>query len=289
MNTLVSVYVPTKDRCALLQRAVNSVLAQTHREFELIVVNDGSSDGTAAYLDALAADDPRVRVFHCAKPSGAPHARNLAIRAARGEWVTGLDDDDEFMPERLAALVAIAAAFESGGVPFSGLYTQDEVVRPARTSATRKPCCVTLEALFMQNCIGNQVFMRRSVAVDLGLYDERLPAWQDLDFNMRLVDRHGPARLVDRALYRLYHDDRPDRLSRQRKPAILEAFRLVSGKWPAASARQKQQLYLQVLSTHYGFPIEPADIARYASFGVGPGAMARLMRQCTERLRRRRA
>jgi glycosyltransferase involved in cell wall biosynthesis len=283
----VSVYLPTKDRCELLQRAVASVLAQTHREFELVVVDDGSRDGTATYLERLAAVEPRVRVLRNQTAAGAPHARNLAIRAARADWITGLDDDDEFMPERLAALVAMAAALETGGVPFAALYTQDEVVGPAGSLTTSKPCCATFDALLAQNCIGNQLFLRRSAALEVGLYDEALPAWQDLDFNLRIVARFGAARLVDRALYRLHHDQRSDRISRQSKPVIVAAFRNVVAKWPALPARRKQQLYLQVLGSHYGFAIGADDIARYLAFGLHPGAVWRLLRRGAARLRQR--
>ena len=99
--------------------AVASVLAQTHPDFELLIVNDGSTDGTAGYLDDLAARDARVRVFHHDQPGGAPRARNKAIREARGSWVTGIDDDDEFLPGRLAALSSVAHAYEISGVAFS--------------------------------------------------------------------------------------------------------------------------------------------------------------------------
>ena len=279
----VSVYMPTKDRCALLQRAVESVLTQTHREFELIVVNDGSSDGTASYLDALAARDARVRVFHHETPGGAPQARNRAIREARAQWVTGIDDDDEFMPGRLASLSAVAQAYETSGVKFSLLYTQDEVVSPHRTGTTNKPCCTELDALCKQNCIGDQVFARRAHLLEIGLYDEALPAWQDLDLNMRLVDAFGPARLVDAMLYRLHDDNRPDRISRKGKAAILQAFDLVAAKWPTLPDHRKQQLYLQVLSGHYGFAIEPADVARFLSFGAGTRAAVRFVRRYQER------
>jgi glycosyltransferase involved in cell wall biosynthesis len=285
----VSVYMPTKDRRALLQRAVDSVLAQTGCDFELIVVNDGSSDGTAAYLDALAASDPRVRAFHHGTPGGAPRARNRALREARGDWVTGLDDDDEFLPGRLATLAAVARAYENGGVPFSLLYTQDEVVSPRRTGTTHKPCCTDLDALCKQNCIGDQVFARRARLLDIGGYDEALPAWQDLDLNMRLVHAFGPARLVDAALYRLHDDERPDRISRKGKSAILEAFNLVSAKWPALPNHRKQQLYLQVLSGHYNFKIESADVARFLAFGATPRAAIRLMKRYNERRTRHRA
>lgn len=283
--TPVAVYLPTRDRCELLQRAIGSVLAQTHREFELIVVDDGSRDGTAAYLDRLAAAEPRLRVIRHDAPRGAPQARNAALRAADAEWITGLDDDDEFMPGRLAALLALTGAFDAAGVAFSALYTQDEVVRgravPPRI--TTKPCCAQLDALFAQNCVGNQLFMRRRDVLDVGLYDEALPAWQDLDLAMRMVGRFGPARLLDRPLYRLHHDERPDRISRQRKEAIVAAFAGIAAKWPDASATSKQRLYLQVLGEHYGFPVERADIRRYLSFGIQPDALLKLLRRCVQR------
>lgn len=284
----VSVYMPTKDRCALLERAVGSVLAQTHRDFELIIVDDGSSDGTASYLDALAARDDRVRVFHHTTSLGAPRARNRAIREARGDWVTGLDDDDEFMPERLAALSAVAQAFEVSGVKFSLLYTQDVVVSPKRTGVTRKPCCADLEALCRQNCVGDQIFVRRAHILEIGLYDESLPAWQDLDLNMRLVAAFGLARAVDAPLYRFHDDDRPDRISRKGKGAILDAFDIVADKWPSMPDQRKQLLYLQVLSAHYGFPIESGDLARYLALGVHPRAAVRFVRRYKERLERKR-
>jgi glycosyltransferase involved in cell wall biosynthesis len=285
----VSVYMPTKDRCTLLQRAVASVLDQTHREFELLIVNDGSSDGTASYLDDLAARDPRVRVFHHDTPGGAPRARNKAIREARGEWITGIDDDDEFLPGRLAAFVSVAQAYETSGVNFSLLYTQDLVVSPERTGTTRKPCCVELDMLCRQNFIGDQVFVRRADLIAAGLYDEDLPAWQDLDLNMRLVDAYGPARLIDVPLYRLYDDDRPDRISRKGKAAILAAFEIVAGKWSTLPPQRKQLLYLQVLSAHYGFPIESSDLTRYLSYGVHPRAAVRFVKRFRERQERKRA
>jgi glycosyltransferase involved in cell wall biosynthesis len=285
----VSVYMPTKDRCALLQRAVESVLAQTHRDFELLIVNDGSSDGTASYLDALSARDARVRVFHHDTPGGAPKARNLAIREARAEWITGVDDDDEFLPGRLAALSSVAHAFDTSGVKFSLLFSQDIVVSPDGTRTTVKPCCVELDLLCRQNFIGDQVFVRREHLLQIGLYDEALPAWQDLDLNMRLVQAYGPARLVDAALYRLHNDDRPDRISRKGKHVILQAFERIADKWPTLPAQRKQLLYLQVLSAHYGFPVETSDLTRYLSYGVHPRAAIRFVKRLKERQVRKRA
>ena len=275
---LVSVYLPTRNRVQLLQRAVESVRAQTLVDHELIIVDDASTDSTPEYLARLAESDARVRVHRSAVPSGAPHARNRAIRQARGEWVTGLDDDDEFMPSRLEAAVAMANALEVAGAAFSALYTQDEVVGVDGVHVTRKPCCASVADLFRQNCVGNQLFARRQRFIDVGGFDESLPAWQDLDLAMRMVDRFGPARLVDAALYRLHDDERPDRISRKRKDEIVAAWHIVSAKWPSQPAALHQQLYLQVLSDHYGFAVTWDDLRTYFSLGMSPAGIGRWWR-----------
>lgn len=280
---LVSIYLPTRNRVDLLRRAVESVRAQTLADYELIVIDDASTDSTPAYLARLAGTDARVRVYRCDSPSGAPRARNWAIRHARGEWLTGLDDDDEFMPSRLEAAVAMAHALEVAGAAFSALYTQDEVVGAHAAQVTRKPSCTFLADLFRQNCVGNQLFARRQRFIDAGGFDESLPAWQDLDLAMRMVDRFGPARLVDAPLYRLHNDERPDRISRKSKDDIVAAWRIVSAKWGSQPPALHQQLYLQVLSDHYGFPMQWEDLKTYFSLGLSPAGLGRWWRSLRAR------
>ena len=106
-TTLVSVVMPTRDRAELLAQAVGSVLAQAHQAWELIIVDDGSTDDTRAVLEAI--DDPRVRALHLPASIGAPDARNRALDVARGELIAYLDDDNLMGPLWLRAVVA---AFE---------------------------------------------------------------------------------------------------------------------------------------------------------------------------------
>lgn len=105
---LVSVILPTRNRAALLLRAVASVLAQTHSRLELIVVNDASSDETPAVLARI--DDPRLRVIHRDVNRGAAAARNAGLAAAHGELVAFQDDDDRWLIEKLAKQVAALQA-----------------------------------------------------------------------------------------------------------------------------------------------------------------------------------
>ncbi|MDR2882241.1 MAG: glycosyltransferase [Alistipes sp.] len=105
MSALVSVIVPVYNAERWLARCVESVLWQTHSELELILVNDGSTDGSGAMCDA-AAGDPRVRVIHKAN-AGVSAARNDGVEAARGEWIAFCDNDDFYAPGMLARLLAL--------------------------------------------------------------------------------------------------------------------------------------------------------------------------------------
>lgn len=104
---LISVIVPCYNAEAFLAEAVESVLRQTHAEFECIVVNDCSTDNSATVLRDLAAKDDRIKPIYLEANRGASGARNAGLAAARGEWITFLDADDLYYEHRLAMLLAL--------------------------------------------------------------------------------------------------------------------------------------------------------------------------------------
>jgi glycosyltransferase involved in cell wall biosynthesis len=106
-SSLVSVIIPTLHRPTLLIRALASVFRQTWRELEVIVIVDGPDPDTIAVLETI--DDPRLRVIANAQSLTAAGARNAGMDHARGDWIAFLDDDDEWMPEKLAKQLAYAA------------------------------------------------------------------------------------------------------------------------------------------------------------------------------------
>ena len=104
MDSLVSAVIPTRNRPALVCRAIRSALAQTYSNLEVVVVIDGPDPVTAETLESLA--EPRLRVIALSENAGGSEARNIGARAARGSWVAFLDDDDEWMLDKIEKQMA---------------------------------------------------------------------------------------------------------------------------------------------------------------------------------------
>jgi len=102
-KVLVSCIIPTHNRSSLLKRAVNSVINQIHKFLEIIIVNDGSSDETEEVINKLKRKDPRIISLVNEKSEGPSAARNKGINIATGDFIAFLDDDDEWMPNRISA------------------------------------------------------------------------------------------------------------------------------------------------------------------------------------------
>lgn len=186
---LVSVYLPTRDRAAQLARAVRSVLSQDHPSLELLVVDDGSIDETPQLLARLARDDARVRVLRRPTAAGASAARNVALREARGEFATGLDDDDVMLPGRITSL--LRAHRGEHAFVCSARYVVEPREKWFKLDLAG-PATIDLQHLLYGNVVGNQVLAATERLRAVGLFDESLPGWQDYDLWTRLVMRYGP-------------------------------------------------------------------------------------------------
>jgi glycosyltransferase involved in cell wall biosynthesis len=187
----VSVIMPVFNRADVVGRAMASVLGQSFADFELIIVDDGSSDGTAAVVESIA--DPRIRFLRQARNAGGNAARNRGIDEARAPLLTFLDSDDYYLPDKLAAVVA---AF--GERPGLDLLIESYVKtyeRPARRADVecRNPKLETnsevLEALFTRKIwkATPGIAVRREAAIRAGKFAEDLKRRQDFDFILRVA------------------------------------------------------------------------------------------------------
>ena len=203
----VSVVVPAYNRELTLPRTLDSVLAQTYADFEVLVVDDGSADGTAAVAEAYAGRDGRVRLLRQPRNAGVSAARNRGLREARGEFVAFLDSDDEWLPEMLARQVGrFREVPDDVGLVYCGVETVVEggagwTFRPRHRGDV-------YGRLLLKNVVhtGSAVMVRRRVVESAGLFDEGIPAIEDYEYWLR-VARHHPFDFVEDPLVR-YHDAR---------------------------------------------------------------------------------
>lgn len=188
---LVSVVIPAYNAAWCIRRAVDSVLAQDFRDFELIAVDDGSTDDTAAIL---AGYGDAVRVI--SKPNGGlSSARNAGISAARGVFVAFLDADDWWMSAKLARQVALMVAHPD----LLFCSTASAVQTPAGERLADWSCGLgnvsTLESIFSVNAYvagsGSAVLAKREAFSRAGGFDESLRSLEDIDMWMRLAALGG--------------------------------------------------------------------------------------------------
>ena len=206
----ISVIIPCYNRAHTLSRALDSVLAQTHRADQIIVVDDASSDDTRTLLSRY----PRIDTLFLAQNQGVSAARNAGLEQAKHEWIALLDSDDEWLPEKLARQVDAIVCN-----PQTRIFHTNEIwIRHGkRVNAMNKHAKpdghVYRDSLALCCVSPSSILMHRSVLDECGVFDESLPACEDYDLWLRLFHRY-PVRLIDQALLIKYggHDDQ---LSRQ--------------------------------------------------------------------------
>ena len=206
---LVTAVIPVRDRAGMIGRAVASALAQTGVSLEVVVVDDGSTDGTAAVLAGIG--DPRLRVLAHAHSRGVSAARNTGLAAARGAYFALLDSDDVWLPEKTARQLECMRA---RGLAIS--QTQEiwmrggRRVNPGRVHA--KPDGFFFEQALARCLVSpSTVMLTREFWLEIGGFDETLPACEDYDLWLRTLLRH-PVGLLDAPLA-VRHGGRADQLS----------------------------------------------------------------------------
>jgi glycosyltransferase involved in cell wall biosynthesis len=278
MDRLVSIYLPTHNRRQLLERAIDSVLNQTYRNIELIVVNDGSTDDTSLFLHEKCQLDQRLNLITNPTSLGPSKSRNIAVMAAKGIFISGLDDDDEFTPDRIARFVNYWDTLASCSSKHVCLFSQSLFVNDgdAQVTCDRKDHVQFLD-LFSHNYIGNQIFCGREDLIATGLFDENLNAWEDLDLFMRLLNQSGEARLLDAPTYICEVSKDRDRISRN-EIRIRSAFEVISAKYRELPPALHQSLYLQMFSDYHGIHPTVIDFRRFLSWGFNGSRFMELLK-----------
>lgn len=200
----ISIIIPTYNRYHLLQRAITSLYAQTYSYFEIIVVDDGSTDATAK----IAIDFPEVRYFY-QKNKGVSSARNFGIQKAKYDWIAFLDADDEWEREKLQKQIAFHQKYDD--VLMS--YTNERWIRNEKEVALPKKYQKYGGDIFkecLSHCIiaPSATMMHKSLLDEVGVFDENLEVCEDYDLWLRVASKHKIG-LIDEKLITKYggHQD----------------------------------------------------------------------------------
>lgn len=238
--TSVSVVIPACNAGAFLPEAVASVLAQAPLPDQVLVVDDGSSDGS---VEALRGQPVTVIRTQGPGPRGPSAARNLGIREARGEFVAFLDADDVWLPGHCQALVSLLLRHPRAAIAFSRVEKFDRhslSVPTAQATLPMRPFDAFRRLLVSNFVPQSTVVARRSVLLEAGGYDETLRLAEDFDLWLRIAERHYFVGLPEiTCRYRLHP-----------RQASLETKALLHAGWSARlrAARQHSGRPAQDLS-----------------------------------------
>ncbi len=236
----VSVVIPTYNRVQFIERCVCSVLQQTYRDLEVIVVDDGSNDGTDIRLNNLKRNDSRLHFLRHDKNRGAQAARNTGIHAARGKYIAFLDSDNEWMPDKLERQLPL---FENNnsqiGVVYSGFTWQYSDGRPSREQMACFRGNIYKIALRKWIADTSTLIVRKNVLYMCGRFDERIRSYQEWDFCIRLA-KHVEFDFVNEPLV-IYHV--------HEHPTISKNLRLDASGYLDVITTHREEI-LEVLGKH---------------------------------------
>jgi glycosyltransferase involved in cell wall biosynthesis len=233
----ISVITPTYNRCKSVMRAVATVLSQTYTDFEHIIVDDGSTDGTIEALRALR--DPRLILLRLPERQGANIARNVGINSSRADIVTFLDSDDVFLPSRLRDTLGRFEADPDLELLISSFTTirgSRQTVCANRQGHVDGP---TLEkALAMQVIFiaGSAITVRRDSLIEIGAFDAAVQRMQDREMLLRYARRYG-AFLSQEVDWTKHTSD--DSISRQ-PDGYFDAYSMLLSKHPGLRERHPE-------------------------------------------------
>lgn len=237
---IVSICLPTYNRANLLRRAIESICSQTYRHFELIIVDDGSTDDTKEMIDSF--HDARIRFIRHETNKGLMASRNTALRYARGTYIAFQDSDDWWDPEKLQeevalleqAPLAVGAAYSRMGKRYHNgtvaLCPLDNAINEGNllSSFLQGGYIVTLQALLM----------RRECLDKTGMFDEQFRVFGDAEFAIRLAAIYE---FVYNPRVRVHLEVQTDSISRDKR-ARLAAREIIFAKHRDLFARHPRAL-----------------------------------------------
>jgi len=245
-EVLVSVVIPAFNSEQYIAECINSVLTQTYQNFEIIIIDDGSSDNTVNIVSAYKND--KIRLFH-QKNSGSGAARNHGVKQASGTWIAFIDADDIWLPDKLQKQLELCSnqVWSHTDLFFLGdIYPK----HTKTTELTSKHSGYILKNLLVENSIGtSSVIIDKDIFQEFGGFNTGLRALQDWDLWLRVAEKYEICYLDEPLVYYRVHSDSTSRNVRKTLPYHLYLIdHAFSQQGPA---RNMQELKYEALSRSY--------------------------------------
>lgn len=256
MKKIVSIYIPTYNRCQLLDRAIKSVINQTYNHIEIVVCSDNSTDKTDELMKEYTEKYSFIKYVKNEINSGACATRNRAISHCTGYYITGLDDDDYFSEERISNFISLIN--DENNIYFSNLIIKEKNGFKKYTQKKH----VNYSEIIKRNSIGNQVFCKKEIMCD---FDVNLSMWQDKECWIRLISKNGTAINTNKYDYFLDLSHEHERISKGCSEKIIKTIALINSKYNKASILD----YLTVSGMGYASFNENMEFKKYFNLFLG--------------------
>lgn len=201
-DPFVSIIVPTYNRANLIERSINSLLNQSYSNFEIIVVDDGSSDNTQEVIESF--NEDKIKYYKHELNKGTPCAMNTGIKNSMGEFIAFQGSDDEWLPNKLEKeMVIFKESSEDVGVVYSGIWYIKKNKKASKIYTKNDIKGNIHEELLKGNFVNGLSVVRKICFQKVGVFDEELPNLEDWELYIR-ISKEFSFKYVDETLSKAY-------------------------------------------------------------------------------------
>ena len=245
-DTKISVVIPTYNRARLIKKSITSILNQTYKNIEIVVVDDASSDNTEEIVKSI--EDSRIKYIKLKKNSGACVARNMGIKAAKGKYISFNDSDDEYLPEKIEIqynnLIKNNSDMDFCKVRI--FIDNCELIVPDDMRINEMGRKGYLKELLAGNYISTQAILVKKSVITKYMFDEKLPRFQDYDLVLRMAADVNMS-FTDDILVNIYNSK--DSISNSNEK-LLEAVKIMINKKYNMNEEYKEMLRLFLIQCY---------------------------------------
>lgn len=267
----ISIVIPVYNAQSYISRTINSVINQTFKDFEIIIIDDGSTDDSLQICKEIIAFDNRISLYHKAN-GGVSSARNLGLEVATGEWICFIDSDDELLPDALMIynnsmsddIDIIRCGFERVKKSQTTIISTDDIVLSDKSEIISLCCESRYEAYLWNTCF-------RRVTIGNTLFNENFSYCEDHLFTFQVIAFARKVAFVSKCVYRYYAPDTSGNLvsnnlsARYLDPGLIMKEALLEYEVKMSCVNNKDIKCIKIIETEFNWKINHA--LKYAVIG----------------------